>query len=216
MKDIKNIIFDLGGVIVDLDVRASMTAFSRLGLTPPGVSLEQLSSGGIPKDWAMRKLMHAMDIGQMDATGFVATLLPQCRPGTTGQDIIDAYNQLIRLPRQRLERIQQLSRRYRLFLLSNLGDIHWQETQRQAAAFGIPFEGCFEQLFLSFQLHMVKPDPAIFRHLTEATGIVPEETLYIDDLPDNIEAGRQLGFKAYKIACNGLDEVCEELFCEKQ
>ena len=214
MRDIKNIVFDLGGVIVDLDIEASIVEFARLGLRPQGLTLEELSRNGIPKDWEMRRLMHAMDIGDMQPGEFIGIVKAQCLPGTTDDDILRAFNRIIVLPRQRLEWLVKLRQRYNVFLLSNIGEIHWGETQRQAAALGIPIEGCFHRLFLSYQLRMVKPDPRIFSHLIETTGIRPQETLYIDDLPDNIEAGNHAGLVGHKIDCNSLNEEFPKLFPE--
>ena len=214
MKDIKNIVFDLGGVIVDLDIPSSIKAFAKLGIVPQGITLEKLSRGGIPKDWEMREMMHAMDIGDMSASEFVGLMLKAAKPGTTEQDIVEAFNRIIRLPRHRLEWLKRLREHYRVFLLSNIGELHWAETSRVAHSLGIDIEECFDEVFLSYQLRMVKPDPRIFQHLIEATGIVPEETLYIDDLPDNIRAGQAVGLQAHKIDCNALDKEIGKLFPE--
>ena len=70
----------------------------------------------------------------------------------------------------------------------------------------------FHQMFLSYKLHMVKPDAQIFQHLISETGIVPQETLYIDDLPDNIEAGKAVGLVTQKIDPNTLDQTLPKLF----
>ena len=214
MKDvsIKNIVFDLGGVIVDLNIKSSIMAFAQLGLKPKGLSLEELSRNGIPKDWEMLPLMHAMDLGEMNPTTFVGILKNECRPGTSDEEIINAFNRIIRLPRHRIEWLQKLKQHYNLFLLSNIGQLHWDETLRQANGFGLSFEQCFHQMFLSYKLHMVKPDAQIFRHLVSETGIVPQETLYIDDLPDNIEAGKAVGLITQKIDPNTLDQTLPELF----
>ena len=214
MNEYKNIVFDLGGVVVDLDIPSSIQAFAKLGIVPQGVTLEELSRGGIPKDWEMRQLMHAMDIGDMQADEFVRTVKAQALPGTTDEAIRKAFNRIIVLPRVRLEWLLKLRQRYNVFLLSNIGEIHWEETQRQAAALGIPIEDCFQRLFLSYRLRMVKPDPGIFRHLIDTTGIRPQETLYIDDLPDNIEAGKQVGLVGHKIDCNSLTRELPKLFPE--
>ena len=214
MKEIKNIVFDLGGVIVDLDIRTCIMAFDQLGIKPKDITLEELSRTGIPKDWEMVHLMHAMDVGEMDTREFIDIMLASTTPGTTEQQIADAFNSIIRLPRQRLEWLQELKQHYRLFLLSNLSPLHWEETQQQAARLGIPIESCFHQTFLSYQLRMVKPDPRIFQHLIATTGVVPEETLYIDDLPANIAAGKAAGLVAHKIDCNMLDAEMPKLFPE--
>ena len=214
MKEIKNVVFDLGGVVVDLDIPSSIKAFAKLGIVPQGITLEELSRGGIPKDWEMREMMHAMDIGDMSASEFVALMLKVAKPGTTEQNIVEAFNRIIRLPRHRLEWLKRLRKHYRVFLLSNIGELHWAETCRVAQSLGIDIEECFDEVFLSYRLRMVKPDPRIFQHLTEATGIVPEETPYIDDLPDNIRAGQAIGLQAYKIDCNTLDKEFPKLFPE--
>ena len=214
MKDImiKNIVFDLGGVIVDLDIKSSIMAFAQLGLKPKGLSLEELSKNGIPKDWEMLPLMHAMDLGEMDAKTFVGILKNECRPGTSDEEIVNAFNRIIRLPKHRLEWLQKLKQHYNLFLLSNIGQLHWDETLRHARNFGMSFEQCVHQTFLSYKLHMVKPDAQIFQHLVSQTSIVPQETLYIDDLPDNIEAGKAVGLMTQKIAPNALDQTLPKLF----
>ena len=212
MENIKNIIFDLGGVVVDLRIRPSLEAFARLGLTPKGISLEYLSQNGIPRDWEMRPLMHAMDCGELSAEEFVGIMKGKSREGTTDQDIIDAFNHIIHLPKRRLEWLRELRRHYRVYLLSNIGDLHWQETLRQAAEHGIPLRECFDEVFLSYRLHMVKPDPRIYEVLIGQTGIAPAETLYIDDLPDNIKAGQKRGLVSHKIDCNALDRELPRLF----
>lgn len=214
MKIINNIIFDLGGVVVDLDISSSIKAFAQLGITPQGITLEELSRGDIPKNWEMREMMHAMDVGKMSATEFVNLMLKAAKPGTTAQDIVEAFNCIIRLPRHRLEWLKRLRKNHRVFLLSNIGELHWAETCRLAHSLGIDIEECFDEVFLSYQLRMVKPDPRIFEHLIEATGIVPEETLYIDDLPDNIRAGQDFGLQVHKIDCNTLDKEIGKLFPE--
>lgn len=214
MNPIKNIIFDLGGVIVDLDIKPAMMAFAQLGLTSQNIKLSDLSTNGIPKDWEMARLMHAMDRGDINARQFIDILHSQCRPDATDEEIINAFNRIIVIRKQRLQWLLQLRNKYRVFLLSNLGEIHWTETLRQSEAMGIRFEDCFDDVFLSYLLRMAKPDPRIFTHVIETTGIVPNETLYIDDLPDNIEVGQQLGLQAHKVPCNGLDAELLRLFPE--
>lgn len=192
MKDIKNIIFDLGGVIVDLDIERITKSFARLGMTPDKLNVHAL--------------MHQMDLGKMNEQGFIDTLLPQCLPGTTPQQLVDAYNNILRLPPHRLELVSQLRKSYNTILLSNLGDIHWREIQRLSLAHEIRFEDCFNHLFLSFQLHMTKPDPRIFQYVIKQTGIIPSETLYIDDLEANIDTGTAAGLVACKVEMNRLED----------
>lgn len=211
---IRNIVFDLGGVIVDLDIKSILAAFARLGMMPQGVTPEMLMQGNIPDNWEIKRLMHAMDMGEMDREKFLAAMRPGCRPGVTDSELLAAMNSILLFHRHRLEWLQQLRRRYRVFLLSNIGDVHWTETLRRTADMGIPIGECFDGMFLSYRLRMTKPDPRIFRHLIQQTGIVPGETLYIDDLPANIEAGNAAGLLGRKIGTNCLDEELPKLFPE--
>ncbi len=205
------VVFDLGGVVVDLEVKPAIMEFAKLGLIADGVSLEHLSNNGLPKDWPLAQLMHAMDRGEIDGDTFVEQLRSKCKPGTTDEEVLQAFNLIIGLRPQRLQWLSSLRRHYRVFLLSNIGDIHWQETRRKALETGIAMEDCFDGFFLSYKMRLAKPDARIYDQLIEQTGIDPSTTLYVDDLPDNIEAGKRAGLQAYKIPCNGLDEQMESI-----
>ena len=206
MRGIKNIIFDLGGVIMDLDIPTSLKAFSKIMVHPVGTLEEAIAT--------LRPLMHAMDVGEMEADTFISIMKEQCHPGVTDEEIVDAFNQIIRLPRHRLEWILELRKHYRVFLLSNIGDLHWRETQRQSEALGIDFASCFDEMFLSYKMKLAKPDIRIYERLIAETGIQPSETLYIDDLPNNIEAGRTMGLISKIVPTNEMDEELKKLFPE--
>lgn len=203
MNTIKNVIFDLGGVIVDLEVENALRAFAELGFHPLPSSKE---------DWIAMAPLHRLECGEIDAQTFLSILRQRCRPDVTETQVAETFCRIISLPRHRLQRLLDLRKHCRVFLLSNLSDIHWDETRRQAAAHGINIDDCFDEVFLSYRLGMTKPDPNIYRHLIHATGIDPQHTLYIDDLPENIRAGREAGLRAHSIACNGLDEEWDSLF----
>ena len=202
---IKNIVFDLGGVIVDLDIAPALKTFARTGLMPANASLEQISKQGFPKDWPLSGLIHRMDCGELDTPTFFSILRQQCGTQASDEQLSEAFNSIIKMRKNRLEWLVKLREHYRLFLLSNVSDLHWKETCRQAAEFGIPMEQCFDRMFLSYRLRMTKPDPRIYELMIRETGIDPAETLYIDDLPDNIEAGRKAGLQGHKITSNALE-----------
>ena len=204
MRDIKNIVFDLGGVIVDLDIQASIQAFSKIMVRPVSTMEEAINS--------LRPLMHAMDVGEMSAETFISIMKSQCHPDVTDGEIVDAFNRIIRLPYHRLQWLKELWKHYRVYLLSNIGDIHWTETLRKSHELGVDFTSCFDETFLSYKLKLAKPDLRIYEKLIESTGIRPDETLYIDDLPDNIEAGQKMGLISKQIPTNALDEELPKLF----
>ena len=210
--NIKNIVFDLGGVIVDLDIAPALKTFAQTGMMPADASLEQISKRGFPKDWPLSRLIHRMDSGELDTPTFFNILREQCGTQASDKQLSDAFNSIIKMRKNRLEWIVKLRKHYHLFLLSNVSDLHWTETCRQAAEFGIPMEQCFDRFFLSYRLHMTKPDLRIYEHMIRETGIDPAETLYIDDLPDNIEAGRKAGLQGHKITSNALEADLPQLF----
>lgn len=206
MKGIKNVILDLGGVIVDLDIQASIQAFAKIMVRPVSTIEEAIEK--------LRPLMHAMDVGEMDSKTFISIMKSQCHPGVTDQEIVDAFNQIIRLPYHRLEFLIELRKHCRVFLLSNIGDIHWMETLRKSEELNVDFTSCFDETFLSYKMKLAKPDIRIYQKLIESTGIIPGETLYIDDLPDNIKAGQEVGLIAKIVPTNGLDDELTKLFPE--
>ena len=204
MRDIRNIVFDLGGVIVDLDIQASIQAFSKIMVRPVSTMEEAINS--------LRPLMHAMDVGEMSAETFIGIMKSQCHPDVTDGEIVGAFNRILRLPYHRLQWLKELKKHYRVYLLSNIGDIHWTETLRKSQELGVDFPSCFDETFLSYKLRLAKPDLRIYEKLIESTGIRPDETLYIDDLPDNIEAGRKMGLISKQITTNTLDTELPKLF----
>lgn len=203
----KTIIFDLGGVIADLKTKEAFRAFAEKGVPIP----EELYTAtgplnGVPSDIPMLSMIHRMDVGDITGNEFLETIQKQCRPGTTYDELLHAYNDLIEVPRHRLEMLRELRKTHQVFLLSNIGDLHWEKFRDVCAEAGVPVEECFDRLYLSYQLRMAKPDARIFEHVISDSGINPAEALYIDDFIDNIRAGEAAGLQTFHIAGNTLDE----------
>ena len=197
MKDFKNIFFDLGGVLFNLNTRAAFRAFKALGMgIPDEIIADNQPLNGMPEGQEIVRLIHSMEIVKRE-----------CRPGTTEAEILHAYNGMIEVPVTRLELLKRLRSKYKVYLLSNIGDLHWEAARNMAAAVGYPMEECFDHCFCSFEMGVAKPDIA-------ESGVVPEETLYIDDFDANIEAGRRAGLLAYKIVGNTLEQHVPILFPE--
>ena len=203
---IKTLVFDLGGVLVDLDPTACIQAFSKLGLPiTTRVTTEDLNRQGMPKEGKLAELIKATDAGQICEKEFIEKLQPLCTPGTSPQEIRDAFCSIIVFHAHRFQWLKELKKHYTIYLLSNIGDLHWAHTQRLVREAGIDMEECFDKCFLSYQLKQTKPDPCIYNTLLQETGLNPAETLYIDDLADNIEAGRKIGVQVFKLETNKLD-----------
>ena len=213
MKDFKYIFFYLGGVLFNLNTRAAFRAFKELGMgIPDEIIADNQPLNGLPEGQAIVKLIHSMDLGKIRGPEFMEIVKNECRPGTTDAEILQAYNGMIEVPVARLQLLKRLRTKYKVYLLSNIGDLHWMAAQEKAVELGYSMDECFDHCFCSFEMGVAKPDPLIFERAIAESGVVPEETLYIDDFDANIEAGRRAGLMAYKIDGNTLEQHIPILF----
>ncbi|GAB3337297.1 HAD family phosphatase [Larkinella ripae] len=195
---IKNIIFDLGDVIIPIDLRAPIRNFAVLS----GLSEEEVESL-----WREHGLTLQYETGLIDDAGFrqhVRKLLKNrdAGPDSWADEVIDtAWNTvLLDLPVERVQRIQELRGKYRLFVLSNTSAIHIAGVNRILAEQGQPaLEELFEKVYYSYEVRLAKPSPEIYRHVLNTSGLNAEETLFLDDNPHNIRAAADLGIQAVQV-----------------
>lgn len=188
-----NIIFDFGCVLVDLDKQRCVQAFRAIGAGAVAAYVDECRQ---------EDLFHDLETGTID----VATFCREVRRkavGCTASDrqIAEAWGSLLAgIPRRRIERLIDLRRRHRLFLLSNTNVIHWTKAVADYfACDGLNVDDYFEAVFLSYEMHMVKPSPDIFKQLLRRTGIEPTYTLFIDDSQANCAAAETLGIRAMHV-----------------
>lgn len=208
MKNIKNIIFDLGGVVINLDRCHAIRALEKLGIAEAPRLLDEYEQKGP---------FLKLETGEATASEFFDTMLPLCHPGTTATDIRDAFEEfLIDLPVERLRTIRELRKEgYKLFVLSNTNPImynHWiRDAFRQE---GKTVNDYFDGIVASFQEGMCKPNPKIFSILVERYHLDPAETLMLDDSEANCKAAESIGLSAVRIMKEGpqsFAEVCQRL-----
>ncbi len=181
MERIKNIVFDWGGVLINLDKNRCVKAFDEIGA-------HHISS--YVDECRQEDLFHELEIGKITVPQFCDEVRRQC-PGcvATDEDICRAWGQLLTgIPAYRIEKLRELRSRYRLFLLSNTNVIHWKKWDHL-------LEGCFEKMFLSYEMHLVKPDKEIFEEVLRQTGIRREETLFLDDSANNCAGAASVGIQ---------------------
>ncbi len=130
-------------------------------------------------------------------------------PNASIEDIRSAWNTiLLDFPLYRLEFLQLLSKKYRLFLLSNTDAIHIDTFQHKAGmTFYRDFYQCFEKVYFSFELGMRKPEPEIFNFLVQNDNLDPKGLLFIDDKKENTDVGLALGFKVWNLQVGKEDVV---------
>jgi len=207
MQKIKNIILDYGNVIFMIDFARVHQAFMSLGIK---------NVDNFFGHKAQDSLFDTFDKGEISASNFRAAIRERAgRPDLTDQQIDDAWNALlIGVPEGKHEILTQLKTKYRTFLLSNNNEIHYAYCMQHIQdKYGIPDNAAFfEKTFYSHIMGLRKPDAKIFEQVISETGIVPTETLFIDDSPQHLETAKKLGFHtALCTAAYPLEKIIAEL-----
>lgn len=195
MSSIKNIIFDLGDVIINIDVPLATRSFAELSNRP----IEEVQAL-IHQNEVFKKF----ETGQLSATDFRAYIRELLQQSNWSDEVIDkAWNSLLLdIPPQRIEKIQELAQKgYRLFLLSNTSSIHIDEVNKILyQTTGIEqLDILFEKLFLSYEMGVMKPHPDIYHGVLTQAGLLAHESLFLDDNVDNIHAAAACGIQTIHV-----------------
>ena len=191
LNKFKNIIFDLGGVIINIDLSLTMTAFEELGIKD------------VPKLFSttlQQQLFDFQEKGTITSAQFRDEIRKFSTVHLLDSQIDEAWNALLLdLPKARLELLEKVKRSHRTFLLSNTNEIHIQTIQHYLnKEYGISdLSSFFEKTYLSYQLGMRKPDAEIFKLVLDENKLNPSETLFIDDSKQHILAAEKLGIQTY-------------------
>lgn len=188
---IKNLIFDFGGVLVDLDKQQTVRSFAEIGIDVQ----EHI------RDYVQGGPFALLESGATSPHEFLETLRQMSTQETLPTDgqIADAWNRmLVRIPARRLQALKQLRPHYRICLLSNTNPIHWDYSARHLFTVqGAHAEDYFDRIYLSCDLKMMKPGKEIFLEVLQREQMRPEETLFIDDSAANCAAAEALGIQTY-------------------
>ena len=188
---INTVVFDLGGVIINLNVPRCVENFKRimgeenvrniLGIDDEGEGVVAVSA-------ATKQLMHDYEYGNISTEDFLQTVLSYCHAGTTIDEVRAAWlSMLDELPQDRLDYIASLRQAgYKTVLLSNSNSLHWDPIWEQ-----YNLGSYFDAVFASHHLHMAKPNREIFEHVVREAQIDCDKTIYVDDLEKNRAAGEK-------------------------
>ena len=189
-KQIKNIVFDLGGVLVDLDFKAAINGLQQAGFANVKEQLMAFDQGGI---------FQKFELGEMTADEFRTAIRENSTVTLTDEEIDALWNaMLLEIPREKLELILDLRGKYMVYLLSNTNSIHWDYVCKNAFNYrGFRVNDYFEETFLSYEMHLAKPNKAIFEKVLHDANLLPEETLFIDDSEANCKAAEEVGIHAH-------------------
>lgn len=186
---IKNIIFDLGGVLLNIDYSLTSKAFKELGIENFDALYSQAKQTTLFDDF---------EKGLTDSKQFREGLRKYIN--TNDDNINKAWNaMLLDFPKERLELLKKLKNNYRLFLLSNTNDIHitWYSNYLLKVYGSKDLSHIFEKDYYSYKTGMRKPEKEIFELVMKENKLNPEETLFIDDSSQHIEGAKKVNIHAY-------------------
>lgn len=190
---IKNLLFDLGGVIFDIRRERCVEAFERLGLAEADALLDNACQRGVFKE---------IEEGSIEPDEFRQRIRSMISREVSDREIDHAFCQfLIGIPAHRLENLRKLREKYGIYLLSNTNPIMWHsKIAEEFRKEGQNIDDYFDGIVTSFEAKSMKPDSKIFEYVVSSLSILPEETLFLDDAQCNLDTASSLGFKTALVA----------------
>ena len=190
-KKFDTVVFDLGGVLIDLDVPRCVGHFKRLmgqANVRNVLGIDDEGEGVVAVSAATRQLMHDYEYGNISTEDFLDSVCSYCHPGTTTDDVRAAWmSMLAELPQERLNYIADLRKAgYKTYLLSNSNEMHWDYIFEQ-----YHLSEYFDGIYASHHMHMAKPSQEIFEFVARDAKIDSSQTIYVDDLDKNRAAGEK-------------------------
>ncbi len=195
MKEIKNIIFDFGVVLVDLNRFRFIENFKKIGVT----TIESLTGTALHKG-----IFADFELGNVTPEIFCKEVCKLSQKEIEPLDVEKAWlSMLDTIPQYKLDKIIELRKHYRVYLLSNTNVLHWNLSLKTMFNYkGLTINDFFEKVWLSNELGMMKPDKSIFDFILNDGSIDPNETLFIDDAQPNCMTAQLLGIRTYQPAQN--------------
>jgi glucose-1-phosphatase len=195
MKEIHTIIFDLGGVILNIDFSKTQMAFAKLGMKNPQEVFGKYSQMGF---------FDKLDKGLICEDDFLNELQSLLPKNVSNQQLLEAWNSMILdFPLKRIELLKKVKNRYKCLLLSNTNETHYKHYMKQFVdVFGFHFNSLFHKTYFSFQIGMRKPHAQIFQYVLDKENCKPEHTLFIDDTHMHINQAAQMKIQTLLIEDN--------------
>ena len=186
-QQIKTVLFDLGGVLIDIDYPATIHQMKKIGLD----NFENLYT-----QHSQTNMFNAFETGKISPFLFLNSLLEISKNrDTTPNQLVHAWNAMIGDFRiHQIQLLQNIRKHYKLALLSNTNSIHYELVMRNwKKDFSFDFNSLFDEIFLSHEIGFRKPDASCFEFVLKQLHTVPENTLFIDDSIQHIEGAKKLG-----------------------
>ena len=207
-----DIIFDLGGVLLDLNMQGIGEACKRLGINPElfFVKADEDNTSTVCQGISASKVITEYQVGNITSEQFLEVVLSHCGEGITKENIMEVWDACIGLiPNERLDLIKELRKKgYHTHLLSNTNDLHWEEIKRRYfSEEGYTCEDLFDHVFVSHEMHLAKPNPEIYHQAVREIGRPAEQCFFIDDAQVNVEAAKNEGLKGAWLDLSNQDSL---------
>lgn len=191
MGKIKQVVFDLGGVVLHLDRQEAVRRFEAMGIREASRMLDAYHQNGV---------FLQVEDGTLNAEQFCDRIREMAGQDLPCRTIAEGWLGFVReVPLYKLDYIRELRKQYGVYLLSNTNPfmMEWARSPGFTPQ-GHPITDYFDRIYTSYELKMVKPDPAIFDHILKDAGLDPEETLFLDDGEANVQAASRFGIRVYR------------------
>jgi epoxide hydrolase-like predicted phosphatase len=192
-SSIKNIIFDLGGVVIDIDFELTFNAFAQLANKSTHETKEIMGELNI---W------DQYERGALTDQKFIDTIRASLELTQTDEEIIVAWNALLlELPKSRIDLVKEINAKYDTYVLSNTSNIHIEGVNKilEESTGHQDLKEVFGKIYYSYEINRRKPDLDIYEFVLEDAGLKAEETLFLDDNLDNIIAAQKMGIQTIHV-----------------
>ena len=189
---IETIIFDFGGVLINIDYQATIDAFEKLGDKDFKALYTKANQS---------HLFDRLETGKISPQHFINQLLELLPPKTSPNKVVHAWNTMILdIPLSAIELLDSLKDKYKLYLLSNTNQIHIDKALRELSKVtNRPLDDFFDKVYLSHEVKLRKPNSSIFEFVIADQKLNPGKTLFIDDSIQHIEGAEKVGLKTYHL-----------------
>lgn len=189
MKNIKSIIFDLGGVLLNINSQNTIEEFEKLGIE---------NSSDFYSKKSQINIFNLLETGEISENEFVKVIKKSCKSVTPNQILYAWNSMLLDLPKKRINLLINLKKEYQIFLLSNTNEIHINKFQNIIGEEEYDkFYNLFNKVYYSHEIGMRKPNAEAFRFILDENNLKTKEVLFVDDSPQHIEGAKKLGIQTY-------------------
>jgi len=192
-KNISTLIFDFGGVLINLDINQCILNFKQLGLE----NFEQYLN-----NFAQSGFFSKLEKGEISATEFRSEIRKLTPETLTDKQIDEAWcSFLLEIPDEKLTMLIELRKKFRVVLLSNTNIIHFPNSERELfLKTGKKMADYFDKCYLSYEMKMAKPDKEVFESILKAENVQASTCLFLDDGLKNTLQAQKLGMQTYLVA----------------